>query len=141
MSTGFKFITKKVEPKCKAQGDKKVEYEIKIKQFDETPEGFQSVLAEVGGENGVVTLVNSMYDQKATQVGTAPVRTAKADANIAERIESGIKAAFEYIFEERGMSKAAKAALIDDFKKNAKTAKDPAELEKIKAELFAALGY
>jgi osmotically-inducible protein OsmY len=140
MSTGFKFITKKVEPKVKAQGDKKVEYEIRVKQFDESPEGFSAVLAEVGGENGVVTLVNSMYDTKATQAGTAPVRTAKADANIAERIESGIKAAFEYIFEERGMSKAAKASLIDDFKAKAKNATAD-ELEKHKAELFAALGY
>lgn len=137
--SGFKFITKKVEPKCKAQGDKKVEYEIKIKQFDETPEGFQAVLSEVGGENGVVTLVNSMYDTKATQVGTAPVRTAKADANIAERIESGIKAAFEYIFEERGMSKAAQQKMVDEAKKKAK--ENPAEAEAIKAELLAALGF
>lgn len=139
--SGFRFIPKKVAPKWKAGGDKEVEFELKIKQFDETPEGFQAVLAEVGGENGVVTLVNSMYDTKATQNGTAPVRTAKADANITERMEQGIRAAFEYIFEEKGMSKAAKASLIDDFKAKAKASKDPAELEKHKAELFAALGY
>lgn len=139
VNVGFTFTNKTVEPKCKAQGDKPVKYDIKVKTFQESPEGFSAVLSELEGENGVIRLVNAMYDQRATSAATQPVRTAKADANMAERIASGIKAAYEFVYAERGVSKNAQAKLIDDTREKLKNA-SATDREKIRAELLASLG-
>ncbi len=137
--TGFTFMSKTVEPKCKAQGDKAVKYDIRVKQFNESPEGYAAMTAELEGENGIIRLVNAMYDARATAAGTQPVRVAKADAKMAERVEQGIKAAYEYVYSERGVSKNAQVKLIEDTKEKLKNA-SAADKEKIRAELLAALG-